>query len=55
MPYKQKYPVGKKIIRKSDSISYLIDSFDEKTGVYYCWNDYYGYVELYEKDFFIKR
>ena len=53
MPYKQKYPLNKKIIRKSDSIRYLINSFDNKTGVYLCWNRYYGYVSLYENDFII--
>jgi hypothetical protein len=55
MPYKQKFPIGKTVIRKSDSISYDIEFFNKKTGVYYCFNQYYGYVELYEKDFFIKR
>jgi len=51
MPYKQKYDLNLKIIRKSDSVHFLINSFNNKTGVYVCWNRYYGHVELYENDF----
>lgn len=51
MPYKQKYDLNLKIIRKSDSVHFLINSFNNKTSVYVCWNRYYGHVELYENDF----
>jgi hypothetical protein len=51
MPYKQKYDLNLKIIRKSDSVRFFINAFNKKTGVYLCWNKYYGHVELYENDF----
>ena len=53
MPYKQKYKLKLKITRKSDSISYFIESFNKERGVYVCWNRYYGFINLYENDFII--
>ena len=55
MPYKQKYKLNLKITRKSTLISYFIKSFNKKTGVYLCWNRYYGFVNLYENDFIISK
>lgn len=55
MPYKQKYDLNLKIIRKSDSVHFVIVTYNNKTGVYECWNKYYGRVQLYENDFITTR
>ncbi len=50
MPHIQKIKLKKRVKNKQNQVVYEVKSFDEKSGLYTCKNQYFGEICVYYDD-----